>query len=96
MSKFGSAFAWITYLFIVIVSIVYFFMNSHFDTIYTVTEIHPLPALEPYLDDVYDLIDENVKAEQLQGDPNQNLLFQLALSQNVGIPDPKLVKPKCV
>ena len=43
-------------------------MNSHFDTIYTVTEIHPLPALEPYLDDVYDLIDENVKAEQLDGD----------------------------
>ena len=32
----------------------------------------------------------------LQGDPNQNLLFQLALSLNVGIPDPMLVKPKCV
>ena len=32
----------------------------------------------------------------IQGDPNQNLLFQLALSLNVGIPDPKLVKPKCV
>ena len=33
---------------------------------------------------------------EVQGDPNQNLLFQLALSLNVGIPDPKLVKPKCV
>ena len=32
----------------------------------------------------------------LQGDPNQDLLFQLALPLNVGIPDPKLVKPKCV
>ena len=32
----------------------------------------------------------------LQGDPNQNLLFQLALCLNVGIPDPMLVKPKCV
>ena len=32
----------------------------------------------------------------VQGDPNQNLLFQLALSLNVGIPDPMLVKPKCV
>ena len=32
----------------------------------------------------------------IQGDPNQNLLFQLALCLNVGIPDPKLVKPKCV
>ena len=35
--------------------------------------------------------------DHIQGDPNQNLLFQLALSQNVGIPDPMLlVKPKCV
>ena len=34
--------------------------------------------------------------EFIQGDPNQNLLFQLALSLNVGILDPKLVKPKCV
>ena len=32
----------------------------------------------------------------IQGDTNQILLFQLALSLNVGIPDPKLVKPKCV
>ena len=33
---------------------------------------------------------------KIQGDPNQNLLFQLALSLNAGIPDAMLVKPKCV
>ena len=38
----------------------------------------------------------NKLCAKVQGDPNQNLLFQLALSLNVGIPDPKLVKPKCV
>ena len=27
----------------------------------------------------------------LQGDPNQNLLFQLALSLKIGIPDPMLL-----
>ena len=33
---------------------------------------------------------------KIQGDPNQNLLFQLALSLNEGISDPMLIKPKCV
>ena len=32
----------------------------------------------------------------VQGDPNQNLLFQFALSLKLSISDPMLVKPKCV
>ena len=32
----------------------------------------------------------------LQGDPNQNLLFQFALSLKLSISDPMLIKPKCV
>ena len=32
----------------------------------------------------------------IQGDPNQNLLFQFALSLKLSISDPMLVKPKCV
>ena len=32
----------------------------------------------------------------LQGDPNQNLLIQMAITLKICISDPKLVKPKCV
>ena len=32
----------------------------------------------------------------LQGDPNQNLKFVLAITQKICISDPILVKPKCV
>ena len=32
----------------------------------------------------------------LQGDPNQNLKFRLAITLKVCISDPLLVKPKCV
>ena len=32
----------------------------------------------------------------LQGDPNQNLKFILALTLKVSISDPGLIKPKCV
>ena len=32
----------------------------------------------------------------LQGDPNQNPLFQMAVPQKVCISDPMLEKPKCV
>ena len=68
MAKFGSLFAWISYLLIVLLSIGYFFKKSHYDTIYLVTETHSLLALKPHLNDVYDLVDENVKTEQLDGD----------------------------
>ena len=33
---------------------------------------------------------------QVQGDPNQNLLFQLALHLNISVSDPMFIKPKCV
>ena len=32
----------------------------------------------------------------IQGDPNQNLLFQMAITLKIRISDPMLVKPKCV
>ena len=32
----------------------------------------------------------------LQGDPNQNLLFQMAITLKIRISDPMLAKPKCV
>ena len=32
----------------------------------------------------------------LQGDPNQSLLIQMAITMKIRISDPKLVKPKCV
>ena len=34
--------------------------------------------------------------ESLQGDPNQNLKFVLAITQKICMSDPMLVKPKCV
>ena len=34
--------------------------------------------------------------EKIQGDPNQNLVFQMALPLKGGISDPMLVKPKLV
>ena len=34
--------------------------------------------------------------KELQGDPNQNLLLQMAISQEIRISNPMLVKPKCV
>ena len=66
------------------------------------------PVMRKIWEDKVGTVDINVKkvffgthaiinwVSKLQGDPNQNLLFQLALCLNVGIPDPKLVKPKCV
>ena len=33
---------------------------------------------------------------QLQGDPNQNLKFVLAITLKLSISNPVLVKPKCV
>ena len=36
------------------------------------------------------------KVKDLQGDPNQNPLFQMAVPIKLRISDPKLVKPKCV
>ena len=32
----------------------------------------------------------------IQGDPNQKLLIQIAITLKICISDPKLVKPKCV
>ena len=32
----------------------------------------------------------------VQGDPNQNLRFLLAITQKICVSDPMLVKPKCV
>ena len=32
----------------------------------------------------------------VQGDPNQKLLIQMAITLKICISDPKLVKPKCV
>ena len=32
----------------------------------------------------------------LQGDPNQNLKFVLAITLKVNISDPMLLKPKCI
>ena len=37
-----------------------------------------------------------LKKVKVQGDPNQNLLFQMAISLEICISDPMLVKPKCV
>ena len=34
--------------------------------------------------------------EKLQGDPNQKLQFQMAVTLLMGIFDPPMVKPKCV
>ena len=36
------------------------------------------------------------KKEDIQGDPNRNFLFQIAVSLKRSIFDPSLVKPKCV
>ena len=37
-----------------------------------------------------------VRSTKLQGDPNQNLKFVLAITLKVCISDPMMVKPKCV
>ena len=37
-----------------------------------------------------------LKGHNLQGDPNQNLRFLLAITLKIYISDPMLVKPKCV
>ena len=47
------------------------------------------------------LVNRNGKMEmyfsaQVQGDPNQNPLFQMAVPLKLCISDPMLVKPKCV
>ena len=39
---------------------------------------------------------KNLHSEKIQGDPNQNLIFQMAISKKICISDPMLVKPKCV
>ena len=36
------------------------------------------------------------KLINIQGDPNQNLKFVLAITPKICISDPMLVKPKCV
>ena len=33
---------------------------------------------------------------KLQGDPNQNLRFLLAITLKISVSDPMLLKPKCV
>ena len=68
MAKFGSFFAWLTYLFIVIASIVYFIGKSHFHNIYTFTQRRPVRELIPHLDDIYELTDENVETKKLDDD----------------------------
>ena len=37
-----------------------------------------------------------VKSKRLQGDPNQNIKFLLAITLKICVSDPILVKPKCV
>ena len=37
-----------------------------------------------------------VEIRKIQGDPNQNLQFKMAITLKIRISDPKLVKPKCV
>ena len=38
----------------------------------------------------------NTIVPQVQGDPNQNLPFQMAITLKLSSSDPMLVKPKCV
>ena len=53
-------------------------------------------TIEKYLLDLnwnYDLI---LLVSHIQGDPNQNLKFVLAITLKIWVSDPMLVKPKCV
>ena len=39
---------------------------------------------------------KSIEGDQLQGDPNQNPLFQMAVALRLCISNPMLVKPKLV
>ena len=39
---------------------------------------------------------ETILLKNIQGDPNQSLLIQMAITLKIRISDPMLVKPKCV
>ena len=44
----------------------------------------------------FEILIHSVPYTNIQGDPNRNFLFQIAVSLKRSIFDPSLVKPKCV
>ena len=63
---------------------------SNFHTVFMLTDSNQQINLLLRLAEITD------NMVHVQGDPNQNLKFILALTLKVSISDPGLVKPKCV